>query len=535
MKQTYINGNIYTMNGKEKASAMIIDDGIITSIGSNEDILSMLNKNSDIIDLDNHTIIPGINDCHLHVLQTAKQYEYIDLNNTFSIDDIIRIGKENLSKDQNKWLLGKGWNQNNFKNPTIFTKDDLDKISKDIPIAFTRICIHVTIVNSKALELINEVADIYNPDSTLLKGHLDDIKNGVLKEKDQDILGQFIAPNTNDEIKDLLIKMNPIFAQYGITSVQSDDFSAFTNIDFETIIDVYKDLNANNLLTYKVYQQCALPNIEILSEFIGKGYKSLQDYQNYRLGPLKLYLDGSLGAWSALINDGYKDAHTFGQSNYSDSALTEICTYAQEEDMQIAIHGIGDKAVERILLAYSHLQEENINNIHRHGIIHAQITTPRLVDNISRSKTCIYAQPIFVATDRHIVEQRVGKDKAATSYAFKQMIEHGVKVGFSTDAPVESINPFENIYSAVTRKDPFHPSDKPFQDYDTIDIWDAIEAYTTTPAYLSFEEDKKGSLEKGKVADFIVLDQDIFEIDSESIKDIQVLRTVIDGNLIYSK
>lgn len=534
MKQAYINGNIYTMNNRQVAQAMIVDDGIITSIGTNEQIQNLLNKNSNVIDLGGHTVLPGLIDSHLHNLQTSMSYDYIDLAQAKDAEDIVNICREKLDPKSTKWLLGKNWNQNNWETPGDLTIEDLDKISTDIPIALTRVCIHLTVINSKALELLNEKYDLLDENNPRFVNEIKNYKQGLLKEKNQDLFLDLISPTTKDEIKDYLVKMNDVYKSLGVTSIQSDDFSAIPSIDFEYVIQSYQELVAENKLTYKIYQQCALPTLEKLSEFVGKGYKTKQEFGNYRLGPLKLYLDGSLGAQTALINNGYKDANTFGLSNYTDKELQELITYANEEDLQVVIHAIGDQAAERILNAYTIIDDENPNNIHRDGIIHAQITTPRLIDLMARLDINIYAQPIFVATDRHIVKQRIGEEKTKTSYAFNEMIKKGMKVGFSTDAPVENINPFENIYSAVTRKDPFKPMDLPFQPEQKIDLYTALESYTITNAYLSFEEDKKGSLAQGKAADFIIIDRDIFNVDEEEIKDIKVLRTILDGNLIYS-
>jgi len=519
------------MNNKQVVQAMIVDAGIIVKTGSNDDILDLTNKQSNIIDLEGKTVIPGLNDSHLHVLQTAASMDYIDLSSANSVEELIAIGKANLDlSNPDKWMLGKNWNQRNFNPPEIFTKDDLDKISTEVPIAFTRVCIHTTILNSKAIELLDKrynILDISNP-------NYKDFRQGIFHETTQEMFRNFITPSGKEELKASMLKMNDVFSRLGITSVISDDFSCYMSLDYNEVIDAYKELYAQNKLTYKVCQKCALYNIENLNRFLDQGYNTKQDYGNYRIGPLKLYMDGSLGARTALMNGGYNDANTFGIANYTQEETNELVKVADANGMQIAIHGIGDAAIQRILTAYNALEDGEHINSQRHGIIHAQVTTPSMIDNIIRSKTLIYAQPIFVASDQHILAERVGKDKEATSYAFKTMIDHDVKVAFSTDAPVEDLSPFANIYCAVTRKDPYDSSLPAYMPDQCIDLYDTILACTATGAYFSFEEDRKGTLEVGKVADFIVLDRDIFNIDIEEIKDTQVLKTIVDGNLVYS-
>jgi predicted amidohydrolase YtcJ len=371
------------------------------------------------------------------------------------------------------------------------------------------------------------ILDITNPEYK-------NFRLGILNEKNQDMFRKFIAPQNIEEIKEYLLKMNPVFAQNGITSVISDDFSAFASIDYKDILTAYIELYKEDALTYKVCQKCALPSMELINDFLDNGYNTKQNYGNYRIGPLKLYLDGSLGARTALINGGYADAKVDGISNHTQDALMNMAKLADTNGMQLAIHGIGDNAIERILDVYEVLDESNGINSLRHGIVHAQITTPDLIDRIIKNNALIYAQPIFVASDQDIVESRVGLEKAKTSYPYKTLLDNGVEVAFSTDAPVEPINPWPNIYCAVTRKDPYDTSKPAYYPNQAVDIYETIKAYTLTGAYCSFEEHKKGTLEKGKVADFSILDPDIFTIDSEQVLDTKVLHTVMDGKLVFS-
>jgi len=531
MKTFYINGKIYTMNNHEIIEAMIVDRGIIQSVGTTEEVMQYANKQSNVIDLQGQVVIPGLNDSHLHVLQTAVSMDYIDLSDANSVEDIIEIGKKALeTHNPDKWLLGKNWNQTTFPVPEIFTKDDLDKISTEIPIAFTRVCIHTTVLNSKAIELLNKrynILDITHPDYK-------DFRLGILHETNQNMFRDFITPSDKEELKPLMLKMNHEFASKGITSVISDDFSCYMSLDYNHVIDAYRDLYSQNQLTYKVCQKCALFNIDNLNKFLDQGYNTKQDFGNYRIGPLKLYMDGSLGSRTAFIKGGYADAKTDGIANYTYEELLELVTKADANGMQIAIHGIGDGATSLILQAYETLDNSQYINRQRHGVIHAQVTTPDLVDSIINNNVLVYAQPIFVASDQHILADRIGKEKEDSSYVFKTMIDRGGKVAFSSDAPVERLNPFYDIYCAVTRKDPYNldlPAYKPDQ---CIDIYTVIKAYTEMGAYFSFEENKKGTLQSGKVADFIIIDRDIFEIDSELIRDTKVLQTYVDGNLVYS-
>ncbi len=545
MKKAYINGIIYTMNDHEVVEAMVVDKDKIIMVGSTKEILDYVDSISEkindieVIDLEKRTVLPGFNDSHLHGLLTAQKIVQIDLSQVKSIDELVATCQEQMPKNlkEGDWIIGQGWNQDYFEVKEFPTKDDLDRISTEYPICLVRACIHICSVNSKALEIMN--LDKNNlPQLSDGKIHVDDNGEltGVFAEGALSLVYDNFPPVELDDIKNLILKLSKKLNAEGITSIHSDDFTALNNVHFTKVIQAYQELANDNKLSLKVYQQCRLPKLETFQEFLDLGYRSKADTGNYRIGPLKLLLDGSLGARTAVIEGNYHDDPTAeGIMAFSEEELYEFGKLAQSNDMQIAIHGIGDGATNQILRVYSKLRINMPKNDHRHGIVHCQITEQKALDKIVEEQAVIYAQPIFLHYDIHIVDDRVGKEKGSTSYAFKTLIDRGVSVSLGTDSPVEDTKPFDNIYCAVTRKDLNNNMSEGWNTHECLTLYDAIKGYTYEGAFQSFEEDRKGTLEVGKQADFIVIDKDIFNIDIEEVRSINVLKTVVDGKLVYSK
>jgi hypothetical protein len=251
-----------------------------------------------------------------------------------------------------------------------------------------------------------------------------------------------------------------------------------------------------------------------------------------KIGPIKLFADGSLGARTAYLREDYKDdSGNRGVRIYTDDELDEITRYIDSNNKQMLIHAIGDGAIKQVLNSYKKIIFNGNNK--RHGIVHLQITDEEIFKMMKDLDCLALVQPIFLNYDIHIVENRVGEKLAKTSYAFNTLIKRGVHLSLGTDAPVEDLNPFNNLYCAVNRKDLNGYPDKSWNESEKMDIYDAIDAYTKGSAYVSFEEGVKGRLEKNYYADFVVLDDDIFEIDTERIKDIKINRTVVDGEIVH--
>lgn len=529
MKKIYKNGKIYIEKGYF-AQAIYISDGIIKEIGKNEDILRY--KADEIIDLEGKTMIPGLNDSHLHLTMMGANMNACNLNEARSIDEIISMGREFLETNPDiKVLVGKGWNQNSFTSgeKRLLTRHDLDKISTQIPIVFDRVCIHVSVGNSLALEILRA-----DENTTIEGGEIqlgeDKRPNGIFSENAVRYLQSIVPQKTKENIEKDFLKAMDYAVSQGLTSVQSCDVMGG---DFQKVFEVINEIAKDGKLKLRYSHQFNFQEIEDFKEYLNKEHlNEIYDEKMYSKGALKLFKDGSLGARTALMKNGYNDAPSEkGVDALSDKKLYELCKLASENNIRVITHAIGDAAVEKVIDTYENIMVGK--NTLRHGIVHNQITSYNQLEKIRDLDIAVMYQPVFLLADIPIIEDRVGKELASTSYAFNTLYQMGAPVSFSTDAPVEDCNPFINIFAAVNRTKLDLVPDGGYYPHEKMSVEDAIDAYTIKSAYNEFKEDFKGRLKEGYVADMVILDRDIFTIDKSEIKDIKVTETIVGGNTVY--
>lgn len=534
LKTILRNGKIY-VERNNFVEAILIENGVIQQIGRNEEILK--NKADQIIDLQGKTVLPGFNDSHLHITGVGEAMTTCNLTSAKSIDDVIELGKNFIAENPGITVLsGRGWNQDYFTSgeKRLLNRLDLDKISTEIPIVFTRVCCHVSVGNTKALEILG-VDENTTVDGGTIELGSDGRPNGVFNENAVGLI-QSVIPDKNDEdIEEAFLKAADYALSLGITSVQSCDIM---NNDFEQMFHIIHRIYRNKKTKLRYGHQFNFQDINDFKKYLETEHQSDQyDEKFLSKGALKLFKDGSLGARTALMLEDYKDAPGVkGVAALSDKQLQDLCDLATEHGIRVLTHAIGDGAVESVIKAYENtMKDHNKNNTLRHGIVHCQITSMDQLQRIAKLNIPVLYQPIFLDYDIKIVEDRVGKDLSSTSYAFNTLYKLGAPISFGTDAPVEDCNPFPNIYCAVTRQgmdgspaEGFYPNEK-------MDIEDVIDAYTIGSAYNEFKEDFKGRLKPGYVADLIVLDQDIFSIDPSKIKDIKVEKTMVDGEFVFER
>ncbi|WP_308007897.1 amidohydrolase [uncultured Fusobacterium sp.] len=525
--QIFKNARIHSFNSENTIyETMAIENGKIVSIGNTEDVLERFKEREDkeIIDLKGKTVIPGFNDSHVHFMNYGYTGKKIRLNECKSIEELIVLGKKTLP--YGGWILGRGWNQDLFLGEKrIPEKRDLDKISKDVPVCYTRACGHVAVINSKAMELCG-----ITPETECFGGDIDYDK-GVFTENALYLVYSHISKLSLEEMKNIILETQEKFLAMGITSVQTDDFESFPDKDFKKVIQAYEELEREKKLKIRVYEQGLMPTKGRIKELAGHKYFTGTGDERFKMGPIKLLLDGSLGGKTALLQLPYEgEDNNRGVVTYTQEEFDEIVKYADSLEYQIAVHAIGDGAVKMALDSFEKLPALNRK---RHGIVHCQITTMELIDRIKELDIIVYIQPIFLDYDLHIVEDRVGYKRSLESYIWKTMLNKGIKLCFGSDAPVDSADVIKAIHCAVNRQDMnFYPKDG-WLPNERISVEEAVRCYTLNSAYASFEENKKGSLEIGKLADFIVLDRDIFTIDKSEILSTKIDSTVIGGEILY--
>ncbi|WP_312667148.1 amidohydrolase [Tissierella praeacuta] len=533
-----INGKIHTMNKERNiVEAIGINGDIIEKIGTNEEVMVLKNNSTKIIDLEGKVVLPGFNDSHMHLLSYGYSLNRIDLGGAKSIEEINCIIKniiEEKDMEKGEWVNGRGWNQDYFIGEKRFpTRYDLDKISLEHPILIGRACGHIVIVNSKALELLNITKDTPQVDG----GHFDLDENGeplgIFRENALGLVYSKLPNPTVDDIKHMMVRAIEDLNKNGVTSVGTDDFDAFPDVDYEKIILAYQELKEENKLKVRVYEQFLIQDKDRLQGFIDKGYGSSWGDKFFKLGSLKLLVDGSLGARTAALTEDYSDDYNNkGITKLLQDELDIIVDLANQYNIQVAIHGIGDRAMYMALESIEKVLDKNPRDNHRHGIVHCQITDEELLNKFAELKIIAYIQPIFLDYDWKIVRSRVGENRERTSYNWKTMLDKNITIACGSDSPVETFNVMKGIYEAVTRKDLDGNPQGGWLPEQRLTVDEAVYGYTMGGAYASFEENIKGSLEEGKLADMVVLSKDIFNIEEDSIKDVEVVATIFGGELV---
>jgi len=532
LKTILKNGKIYVEKGNFQ-EAILIENGNILQVGSNDAILKY--GADKIIDVNGKTVLPGFNDSHLHLTLVGESMNSFDLTSARSIEDIIEMGKAFLEKHKDvRAIYARGWNQDYFISGEKRMPDrfDLDRISTDIPVALERVCTHVVVGNTKAVEAIGI------DENTLIEGGeieigCDGKPNGIFKETAVRLIKSAIPEKDKKEIeKEFLLAANYALS-VGVTSVQSCDI---LNNDSDKMFEVIHEIYDKSKVKLRYRHQFNFKDIDDFKKYIETEYKTGKyDEKFLSRGSLKLFKDGSLGARTAYLSREYEDAPgTKGVEALSDQLLQAFCDLASGYGIQVLVHAIGDGAAESVINAFEKTMKDRQNPL-RHGIVHCQITNEEQLKRIAKLDISVFYQPIFLDYDIQIAEARVGRELAGTSYAFNTLNKLGASISFGTDSPVEDCNPFPNIYCAVTRQRMDGTPEGGFFPGERMSVEDAIDAYTIGSAYNEFKEGFKGRLKPGYAADLIVLGRDIFTTAENEIKDIKVEKTMVGGEFVYEK
>ncbi len=525
----FINGNIITLDGDKICQAFYVDHGIFTAVGTNEEILYLSKPSDIIVDLKGKTVVPGFNDGHMHFLNYAVQKNNVSLVNVPSINELINITKEYInthSIPNDQWIIARGWNHNLFSEKRLPNRYDLDKISSHNPIHFTRICGHIGVLNSKALELLNINSETKNPEGGIIDVE-NGIPTGIIRENALNLVSRALPKMPKEEIKTLLKSAFMDALKVGITTIQTEDLTHCGSL--QNLLSAYRELEIEKALPLRFILQLNLPNEKSISKAVNLNLKSNLGSNMLKIGPIKLFQDGSLGGRTAAMKEEYCDVATTGVLIYNQASLDNITRLAHDAGFQITIHAIGDHACETILNSYEKITIASENKDLRLTIVHCQFTNDELLSRFKKLNIVANVQPSFVMTDYPIVEAAVGKNRADKSYGWKDMLNSKIPVAFSSDAPIESFNPIEGIYAAVTRQDLKGYPCEGWYKAQNLTVIEALRAYTLGSAYMSFEEAIKGSISIGKLADFTVLSDDILHIEKNSIKNIHVLETYVGG------
>ncbi|MDX9713130.1 MAG: amidohydrolase [Ignavibacteriaceae bacterium] len=528
-KTAFINGKVYTVNENQLlAQAVVVQDSKIIFVGSDDDAKKIIDKNTDVVDLNGKLMLPGFNDNHVHFLTGGFYLLGIDLRPANSTSEFKQILKDYAKRYPGKWITGGYWDHEKWEVKDLPSKEMIDEVVSDQPVFVERLDGHMGVANSYALKLAGITKETENPDGGLIvKDPKTGEPTGVLKDNAMEILTKHIPDATEEENYDALLAALNEAKRLGVTSIQ--------DMSYLDALTVYERTKNEGILTCRIFSRWAIADYKYL---VKKNIKAGYGDNLIRMGSLKGFADGSLGSSTAWFFEKYvQDTTTSGLAMdiITDGSMEKWCMDADKNGLQICVHAIGDKANSYMLDLYAKIIKENPKWDRRFRIEHAQHVRFDDIKRFAELGVIASVQPYHCIDDGVWAEKRIGPERLKYTYPFKSFLDAGVKLCFGTDWYVAPLNPLLGIYAAVTRRtldgnnpDGWIPEQK-------ITVEDAIKCYTLNSAYASFEEKIKGSIETGKLADLVVLSDDILSIDPVKIKDTEVIMTIFDGKIIYKK
>lgn len=520
-----INGKIWTVNKSQPwVEAVAIHGNKIIATDSTGRIKKIIGSDTHVIDLQGKFAMPGFNDAHLHFGDGALALHGVDLREAKNEQDFVsKIQSYAATIPKGTWILRGNWNHENWPSHTHPHKALIDPATPDHPVFVCRIDDHIALANSLALRLAGIDRDTPNPaGGEIKKNPITGEPTGILIDKAWDLVLRVMPPFTFEQTKATLSAGLDYAAKLGVTSIQDNS----STMDLR----VYQALLHEGKLTARVN---AWRPAELLDDYLKLGITANFGRDMLRIGTLKIYADGSMGAGSALFEAPYSDdPTTCGLSLLSEAELNHLIIAGDAAGVQLAIHAIGDRANSLVLDALENAYRTNGKKNRRHRIEHCQVVTPEDLLRYQSLGVIASIQPSHAIDDLMWAEKRIGSERCNNAYRVGSFLRHGIPIAIGTDWAVEALNPMIGLYAAVTREAiAGTPAGGWFPD-EKISIEQAIEGYTLGSAYAEFAEQKKGSLEPGKLADIVVLSKNLIEVSPKEYLDTEVLCTIVDGKII---
>ena len=511
------------------ATALAIEGDKICSIGSDADILDQF-PSAQAYNAEGHVIIPGLTDAHIHLGQYALGLLKVDCETPTRRECLERVAERAQRANPGAWILGHGWNQNNW--PEGFgDPSDLDDYAPRNPVYLTAKSLHAGWANSRAMRMAGIKAKTKDPQGGRLGRNPDGSPNGILFESAMDLVANKIPKMTTAQVEQAILNAQSLLLQMGLTGVHDFDRSQ--------CFLALQHLHKSGLLQLRVTKSIPL---EDLSSAVKLRLRTGMGDAMLRIGAVKGFADGALGPHTAAMLAPYEDdPRNSGILMLDAEALYQQGRIAVEAGLSLAIHAIGDRAVREVLQAFSKLRDYEANRAlpHqeslRHRIEHVQVIHPDDQARLAELGLIASMQPIHATSDMAMADRFWGK-RAALSYAWRTQLERGAVLAFGSDAPVESPNPFWGLHAAITRRRADgHPGEPGWYPEQRLSIEEALHGFTTGPAYATGLEHSVGRLAPGYLADLLVLDTDIFHCDPMQIKETRPVATMIGGAWVWQQ
>ena len=521
------NGRVFTVEKSMPwAEAIAVRDGKFIAVGANAEVKKLIGKDTQTIDLQGKLVLPGFNDAHLHFANGGLYLLGIDLRPARDEKEFVSILKEYIKKlPAGEWVTGGNWDHENWPSKKHPGKELIDAFTLDRPVLLQRLDGHMALANSLALKLASINRDTPNPQGgEIIKDKKTGEPSGILRDNACDLVNAVIPPLTRARREQAIRTAIRHAQELGVTSVQDNS----SREDLE----IYQELLKKGELGVRIN---AWRNSSCVADFSQIGIGAAFGGPFLRLGVIKIFVDGSMGAGTALFFEPYADdPQTCGLPIYKENELNALVLAVDKAGLQIAAHAIGDKANAWILNALAQARLKNGVRDSRHRVEHSQVVRPEDVARFKELAVIASIQPSHCIDDMRWAEKRIGS-RVNNAYRFASFLKSGVHLAFGTDWDVEPLDPRLGIYAAVSRElraggpaGGWHPDEK-------LSLAEAIEIYTLGSAYAEFQEKVKGSIAPGKWADLAVMEKNLFQIPKKDILKTAVAMTILAGKIVFKK
>jgi len=525
------NAKVWTVDkANPTAQAVAVLGDRIVAVGSNADVEILRGPDTKVIDAGGKLLLPGFNDAHVHFVGGGQQLDSVQLNDAASTDDFVhRIAEQAKKTPKGEWIQGGDWDETKWNPPGLPTKELIDPVTPDNPAFLGRYDGHSALANSTALRLAGVTSQTPDPPGGTIVRDAKGNPTGDLKDAAMDLVSKVIPPLSHEQRLRAVRRALEYAASLGVTSVQHMD------PDYADIA-AYAELLQFGELTTRIY---AAPLIDQVDDQVKIGIRHAFGGPYLRIGAVKAFADGSLGSRTAYFLEPYSDEPgnrgLLADEMQPLSLMRDRMMKADAAGLQICTHAIGDQAISTILDLYTDVVRAHHGMERRLRIEHAQHMAAKDFARFAQLDVIASVQPYQAIDDGRWAEARIGHDRASRTYAFRTFLNHGVHLAFGTDWDVAPLNPILTVYAAVTRatldgKNPngWFPEQK-------LTVAEAVEAYTVGSAYAEFQDKEKGSITPGKLADMVLLSDDIFSVDPAKIRDIKVLKTIVGGRVVWDQ
>ncbi len=549
----YINARIYTASDDQPtADAMVVSDGKILAIGNRRDVMRHMHEGATQVNMEGLTILPGLIDAHAHMSGLgALDAGVIDLAGTTSYDEVIELVRaQAVAVPRGTWIIGRGWDHESWSSKQMPTHKRLSDAVPDHPVWLSRVDGHAGLANTAAMEAAGVSRETESPEGGDILRGAEDQPTGVFVDNAEELIARAIPRNASATPEKLILLAQERCLKYGLTGVHDMGIG-------HDEIETYKALEGDGRLDLRIYG--------VIHGALAEAYfeaNPIRVSDRFTLRACKLYVDGAMGSRGAWLLEPYLDRPTDDEGNpYTGLRVTDplvidrVSKHGVRHGYQVCTHAIGDAANRRTLDAYEYAHATAIPNetaptqpadlethpglLHERGtrfrIEHAQLIHPDDIPRFEQLGVLPSMQPTHCTSDMRWVEDRVGTERARGAYAWRSLIDSGVPIPGGSDFPVESENPLFGFYSAITRQNHRGEPVGGWLPGQRMTRTEALKSMTIWAAYASFEEDTRGSLEPGKLADFVVLDHDIMTCKPGEILITEVVRTVIGGETVYER